>query len=45
MKFILKTLRSALWCSLLAVSLVPVRAADDTVKVGVLHSLSGTMAI
>jgi urea transport system substrate-binding protein len=45
MKCILKTLRSALWCSLLAVSLVSARAADDTVKVGILHSLSGTMAI
>ncbi|WP_295393115.1 urea ABC transporter substrate-binding protein [uncultured Thiodictyon sp.] len=26
-------------------SLVPAQAADDTIKVGVLHSLSGTMAI
>src|ERR1700751_5083300 len=26
-------------------SLTPARAADDTIKVGVLHSLSGTMAI
>ncbi len=45
MNSILKTLRSALCCSLLAAALLPVRAADDTVKVGVLHSLSGTMAI
>ncbi|WP_374566316.1 urea ABC transporter substrate-binding protein [Nitratireductor sp. ZSWI3] len=29
----------------MALSLGPVRAADDTIKVGVLHSLSGTMAI
>src|ERR1700752_3681358 len=45
MKSILKTLRSALCCSLLGACLLPVRAADDTVKVGILHSLSGTMAI
>ena len=45
MNSILKTLRSALCCSLLAATLLPVRAADDTVKVGILHSLSGTMAI
>ncbi len=33
-------------CSLaLAVSAATVQAADDTIKVGVLHSLSGTMAI
>ncbi|WP_375295347.1 urea ABC transporter substrate-binding protein [Nitratireductor indicus] len=29
----------------MALSLGPVRAADDTIKVGILHSLSGTMAI
>ena len=45
MNFILKTLRSALCCGLLTAALLPVRAADDTVKVGILHSLSGTMAI
>ena len=45
MNLILKTLRSALCWSLLVASLLPIRAADDTVKVGILHSLSGTMAI
>ena len=45
MKSILKTLRSTLCCSLLAASLLPLSAADNTVKVGILHSLSGTMAI
>ena len=45
MNSILRTLRSALCCSLLTTLLLPVRAADDTVKVGILHSLSGTMAI
>jgi urea transport system substrate-binding protein len=44
MNSILKTLRFALCCSLLAATLLPARA-DDTVKVGILHSLSGTMAI
>jgi urea transport system substrate-binding protein len=31
--------------ALLAGAAMPARAADDTIKVGVLHSLSGTMAI
>ena len=29
----------------MALSAVGARAADDTIKVGILHSLSGTMAI
>ena len=45
MNFILKTLRATLCCSLLIAGLLPARAAEDTVKVGILHSLSGTMAI
>jgi urea transport system substrate-binding protein len=32
-------------CALAALSLIPTARADDTVKIGVLHSLSGTMAI
>lgn len=31
--------------AILSTGILPVRAAEDTVKVGVLHSLSGTMAI
>jgi urea transport system substrate-binding protein len=41
---LLKSLGLALVMGATSLSL-PVRAADDTVKVGVLHSLSGTMAI
>lgn len=41
-----KFLSGAAGAALLASSLVsPLMAADDTIKVGVLHSLSGTMAI
>ncbi|MFA0725220.1 transporter substrate-binding protein, partial [Vibrio sp. 10N.222.49.E5] len=32
-------------CTTLSFSSATVLAADDTIKVGVLHSLSGTMAI
>jgi urea transport system substrate-binding protein len=32
-------------CALAALSFIPVAVAEDTVKIGVLHSLSGTMAI
>ncbi len=43
---LLKTLAFAALCGALGtLTLTPARAADDTVKVGVLHSLSGTMAI
>jgi urea transport system substrate-binding protein len=44
MKPIIRTFRYALCCTLLAISAVSLSAAD-TVKVGILHSLSGTMAI
>ncbi|WP_174235751.1 urea ABC transporter substrate-binding protein [Pseudohoeflea suaedae] len=47
MKFSTKTLRLAGVGALLATTMTysPAQAADDTIKVGVLHSLSGTMAI
>ncbi|HEY5742476.1 MAG TPA: transporter substrate-binding protein, partial [Terrimicrobiaceae bacterium] len=45
MNLMSKTLRAAVWCSILVASSLSLRAADDTVKVGILHSLSGTMAI
>ncbi len=41
-RFTLKALTAAV---VLAASGVPAFAADDTIKVGILHSLSGTMAI
>jgi urea transport system substrate-binding protein len=44
MKSVLKIFRSMLCCGLVTASLLPLRA-EDTVKVGILHSLSGTMAI
>jgi urea transport system substrate-binding protein len=37
--------KTFLVCSLAATAALPALAADDTVKVGILHSLSGTMAI
>ena len=47
MKFSTKSLRLAGAGALLATTMAysPAQAADDTIKVGVLHSLSGTMAI
>jgi len=42
---LLKSVGLALLAAALGLTVVPLRAADDTVKVGVLHSLSGTMAI
>ncbi len=42
---LLKSVGLALSAATLGLTIVPLRAADDTVKVGVLHSLSGTMAI
>ncbi|PTQ88957.1 urea ABC transporter substrate-binding protein [Agitococcus lubricus] len=44
MKTLLKTLSSGVIAATLAMSSITVQAAD-TIKVGVLHSLSGTMAI
>jgi len=44
MKTILKTLSSGVIAATLAMSSITVQAAD-TIKVGILHSLSGTMAI
>lgn len=41
---VLKTLSSSLIAATLAMSSITVQAAD-TIKVGILHSLSGTMAI
>jgi len=41
----LKTLASAIALSGATLIAFPSMAADDTIKVGVLHSLSGTMAI
>ncbi len=41
----LRMLGALVGASLLATSVVPVHAAEDTIKVGILHSLSGTMAI
>src|SRR3954468_207468 len=43
----LKRMMTKLLCAaaLMALPLTVVRAADDTVKIGILHSLSGTMAI
>src|ERR1700733_9697374 len=40
-----KTLAFLCGCTLAAVTALPVARAQDTVKIGVLHSLSGTMAI
>ena len=47
MKFSTKAMRLAGVTALLATTMAysPAQAADDTIKVGVLHSLSGTMAI
>ena len=47
MKFSTKSMRLAGITALLATTMAysPAQAADDTIKVGVLHSLSGTMAI
>jgi urea transport system substrate-binding protein len=47
MKFSTKSMRLAGVTALLATTMAysPAQAADDTIKVGVLHSLSGTMAI
>src|ERR1700710_1981261 len=42
---LLKSVGLALAAAALGLTVVPVRGADDTVKVGVLHSLSGAMAI
>ena len=42
---ILKRITTAALGAALLTSLAPAQAADDTIKVGVLHSLSGTMAI
>jgi urea transport system substrate-binding protein len=42
---LLNSVSLALAIAALGFSMTPARAADDTVKVGVLHSLSGTMAI
>ena len=44
MKTLLKTLSSGVIAATLAMSSITVQAAD-TIKVGILHSLSGTMAI
>jgi len=42
-RFTLKALTAAV--ALTTLSALPGHAADDTIKVGILHSLSGTMAI
>ncbi len=42
---VLNTLAAAALTVSAGVSALPARAAEDTIKVGVLHSLSGTMAI
>ncbi len=45
---VVKRLMKTLCAAALAVAIVPLAAAyaaDDTVKIGILHSLSGTMAI
>ena len=41
----LNTLAAAALTAGVAAMAIPAKAADDTIKVGVLHSLSGTMAI
>src|SRR6201997_264921 len=40
-----KTMSATLWLLIAGVAFSTVAAAEDTIKVGVLHSLSGTMAI
>ncbi|MEO7160866.1 MAG: transporter substrate-binding protein, partial [Polaromonas sp.] len=42
-RFTLKALTAAV--ALTTLSALPAHAANDTIKVGILHSLSGTMAI
>jgi urea transport system substrate-binding protein len=41
----LNTLAAAALTAGVAAMAIPAKAAEDTIKVGVLHSLSGTMAI
>ena len=41
----LNTIAAAALAAGVAATAIPAKAAEDTIKVGVLHSLSGTMAI